>query len=263
MPLKVSFVDIRKAYFNALPKRDLHVYLPKELGAPKGMVGKLLRCVYGTRDAGQLWEDTYANFLISIGFGRGVGSPCCFHHPQRDISIVVHGDDFTALGLAKDLDWYEAQLKSAFEIKVRGRLGEETGDDREIRILNRVVRLDSDGVRYEADPRHAELIVKSLGLEKATPVSTPGVKDHDPDMEIVMSAEKNDDRPNHHVAVSAVHKRKPGDRTITFSPDITTHEVVPYGEVYGMHPRRLIATRHGRFKVVSGKMDAFTGKTAQ
>ena len=67
-PIKLDFVDIRKAYFNALPKRLLHVYLPKELGLPTGKVAELLRCVYGTRDVKMLCEDTYAEYLVSIGF---------------------------------------------------------------------------------------------------------------------------------------------------------------------------------------------------
>ena len=33
--LKLSFVDIQKAYFNGKPKRSLYVRLPPELGLPK------------------------------------------------------------------------------------------------------------------------------------------------------------------------------------------------------------------------------------
>ena len=29
---------------------------------------------------------------------------------------------------------------------------------------------------YEADPRHVELLVKSMGLEGCKPVATPGIK---------------------------------------------------------------------------------------
>ena len=34
-----------------------------------------------------------------------------------------------------------------------------------IRILNRIVEWTTDGLWYEADQRHAEIIVKELGLE--------------------------------------------------------------------------------------------------
>jgi hypothetical protein len=42
------------------------------------------------------------------------------------------------------------------------------------KVLNRVLRRTEDGWEYEADPRHAELLVKSLNLEEAKPVSTAG-----------------------------------------------------------------------------------------
>ncbi len=53
--------------------------------------------------------------------------------------MVVHGDDFTILGYAKDLDWYRERIRKKFEIKVRGRLGPTEGDEKAIRILHRVI----------------------------------------------------------------------------------------------------------------------------
>ena len=59
---------------------------------------------------------------------------------------------------------------------MRGALGPEKKDDKSIRILNRCLEWRHDGLHLEADPRHAELILKELGLEKASTVSTPAVK---------------------------------------------------------------------------------------
>ena len=42
------------------------------------------------------------------------------------------------------------------------------------KVLNRVLRRTEEGWEYEADPRHAELIIKSLKLEESKPVSTAG-----------------------------------------------------------------------------------------
>ena len=97
-PLALSFADATKAYFNATPQRDIFVRAPPELGLPPGTVGKLQRCAYGTRDAGALWEEHYASVLTNLGFVRGKASPTCFFHPTKLISVVVHGDDFVALG---------------------------------------------------------------------------------------------------------------------------------------------------------------------
>ena len=45
------------------------------------------------------------------------------------------------------------------------------------RILNKVVRMTDAGVELEADPRHAELVVKELGLEGAKASQVPCSKD--------------------------------------------------------------------------------------
>ena len=119
-PLKISVVDIRKAYFNGIPKRKIDLHFPKELGIEKGLVGLMVRCAYGTRDAGAIWEDTYTAALIGLGFVQGAASACCFYHPTRYMSVVVHGDDFTAVGEDADLTWYESGMAKSFELKIRG-----------------------------------------------------------------------------------------------------------------------------------------------
>ena len=74
-PLKLSFIDVRKAYFNGRPSRTIYVRLPAELGLGKSMVARLERCMYGCRDSGAIWEATYSQALIDIGFIQGVASP--------------------------------------------------------------------------------------------------------------------------------------------------------------------------------------------
>jgi hypothetical protein len=40
-------------------------------------------------------------------------------------------------------------------------------------VLNRIIRVTTDGWEYEADQRHAYLIITDLGLNEAKAVSTP------------------------------------------------------------------------------------------
>ena len=87
---------------------------------------------------------------------------------------MVHGDDFTLLGFPKDLDWFRIMITNRLEIKFRGRLGSleiSTPDVvGSIRILNRIVTWEGDAITYEADQRHAELIVRLMNLSGAKPV---------------------------------------------------------------------------------------------
>ena len=68
--LQVSLVDISRAYFNATIEREVFVELPPEAGYGKGHVGRLVKCLYGTRDAAQGWEGTYQRALEQLGFKR-------------------------------------------------------------------------------------------------------------------------------------------------------------------------------------------------
>ena len=130
--------------------------------------------MYGLRDSGAIWEGCYTDALVQMGFQQGVASPCCFSHSGWGVQVVVHGDDFTALGNAKGLDLYEAAMKEALEVKLKGRLGTEQGDETEMRVLNRIVRVTSQGLLYEPDPRHNELLLRALDLEHSKSHVTPG-----------------------------------------------------------------------------------------
>ena len=123
-----------------------------------------------------MWEDCYTQVLDGMGSSTGLSNPCVFHHSTRDMTVVAHGDDFTALGNDHDLNWYGGKLADSFELKIRGRLGEGCAGPQQIRILNRVVTLEEDGLTHEADPRHADLLMSSLGLTAANHAASPGVR---------------------------------------------------------------------------------------
>ena len=238
---------------------------PYELGLPANYVGKLVRCAYGTRDAGAIWEDTYRGALEQMGFVSGIASPCCFFHPDRQLHLVVHGDDFTSLGIQADLDWMETELAKHFELKIRGRLGENCTGPQQIRILNRIVTLTPEGLIYEADPRHVDLLGQSLGLSASNSVLTPGVKDPTPDYD----AEKSDEcQPPAQIQPSeptdktcALRRPSHRGRQVSFYTDPETFEVPAYSTLYGCHPRFIAASADG-WKGVSSHADPFTSKSA-
>ena len=106
----------------------------------------------------------------------GDASACVFRHAARGIVLSVYGDDFTIAGPKRQIDWLKSQMESRYELKELARLGPGDSDDKEVKILNRIVRWTTNGVEYEADPRQIEKIVADLGLEGAKTVGTAGVK---------------------------------------------------------------------------------------
>ena len=89
--------------------------------------------------------------------------------------MVVHGDDFVFAGVDADLEWVHRELKSKMLLKKVGTLGGDAADLKEVRVLNRVLRWKAWGIAYEADPRHAELLIRTLG-PNAPSRATPGIK---------------------------------------------------------------------------------------
>ena len=86
--MKVEFIDIRRAYFQANAVRDVFVELPEE-GAEEWMCGMLVRAMYGTRGAAQNWEKAYGEFMVESGFSLRVASPCIFWRREREIRAEV------------------------------------------------------------------------------------------------------------------------------------------------------------------------------
>ena len=131
--------------------------------------------MYGTRDAALNWATEYTSTLLASGYIQGRASPCLFHHPGKNVSIMVHGDDFIAVGEAKDIADTEKVLKDKYRIKVE-HLGNEEDCVPEIKVLNKIIRCTEQGLELEADPRHVEIVINDLGLKDAKANSVPGAK---------------------------------------------------------------------------------------
>ena len=74
------------------------------------------------------------------------------------------------------MQWCTQMMKDEYEVKVRGMLGPDRKDDKKISILNRCIEWKKDEIWYEADPRHAETLIREIGLYGKRSVVTPRIK---------------------------------------------------------------------------------------
>ena len=77
----------------------------------------------------------------------------------------MHGDDFTILGWQEQLEWFWNRIKERFECKHRGRIGPGDQDNKQMRILNRIVTWTKEGIEYEGDQRHVDICMKEMSLD--------------------------------------------------------------------------------------------------
>lgn len=91
--MQISFVDVKRACSNAKIDREASpcfVELPQEHPDTGKMCAELLRRVYGTRPAANVWQEEYSTALVRMGFEQGMASPNVFRHSARKISCSMH-----------------------------------------------------------------------------------------------------------------------------------------------------------------------------
>lgn len=173
----VMINDVARAFFEALATRDICVELPDEGmtedDKKNDMVGKLMLSLYGTRDAAANFQTEVKTFMEAQGFRTGKYNPCTYYHPKKKLKTLVHGDDFTTVGGRSSARWFKEKLEDRFEIKSQV-VGRSTGEVREARVLNRIVRVSEHGWELEADQRHVDILVEAMNLKGANGVATPG-----------------------------------------------------------------------------------------
>ena len=90
---RLMAIDVKRAYFYVKARRAVFIEIPAEdrEEGDEQLVGKLNLSLYGTRDAAQNWTLEYTTYLESIGFTKGLPTPCNFKHKHKEIYVTVQG----------------------------------------------------------------------------------------------------------------------------------------------------------------------------
>ena len=96
---------------------------------------------------------------------------------DKDVGAMVHGDDFVIEGEEVHMEWLKNELVKVWSIK-HVIIGERGGLAKTCRVFNRVLRWHpSQGVTIEADGRHAEIMIRELGVQECRKVTSPTIKE--------------------------------------------------------------------------------------
>ena len=130
-------------------------------------------------------------------------------------------------------------MVKARDVELRGRLGVDPHDKEELKLLSRILRVTAKGLKYEAGPRHTELLARALGLEDCKPQFTPGAKDcldHEVADGIVRDEACAKEEMNRFIGSLMPNsvKNKPSTR-FNMQPQI--HEIPDALTHFGIHPQ--------------------------
>ena len=151
----IMLIDIGKDHLYAPVEGEVYVDLPPER-SKIGKCARLLYTLYGMRTAASSWEKEYGNTLKDAVFVIGRANTCAVWHPERGVSVVVHGDDFVIAGFENDLKYVENVLRKKYPVNMRAMLGPDTNDHK------------------GGDANHVGKMLEEMGMQDCNTGNVPG-----------------------------------------------------------------------------------------
>ena len=177
-PCCILTVDIKRAHVYAPSTRRVFVDLPAEdpKSADPSVCGELQFSMYGARDAAANWEQAYSDFLSSIKFEKGVASPCVFYSRAKGVRLLCHGDDFFAIGSRSKVEALQRDFERQYEC-TSSLMGPYPDLNKSVKFIGRIVEYQPDHISLRVDDRYVKEAIQAYGLDDATSVVTPAVKE--------------------------------------------------------------------------------------
>ena len=88
--LEMAQLDIKTAFLNGLVEEEIYIEQPEGFTTPESehLVGRLVKCIYGLKQALHVWNEKFNDFLILFGFTRSKHDPCVYFR-RRETEILI------------------------------------------------------------------------------------------------------------------------------------------------------------------------------
>ena len=98
-------MDIKNALLYGYISRNVYIELPQEdpMSSSGKYVGKLVKTMYGTRDAPAAWQEEIESTMLELGLRACVSTHCLYYHPTLKIRVVIHVNDLLCIGDKENL----------------------------------------------------------------------------------------------------------------------------------------------------------------
>jgi Reverse transcriptase (RNA-dependent DNA polymerase) len=121
----LHIMDVVTAYLYGDLDKDIYMKVPPGVHIPAGMQKpcvKLVKSLYGLKQAGRMWYYRLAKFLKYIKFKPLESSPCIFvkGNAKNFVIISIYVDDLNLIGTENEINQTKALLNKEFEMKDLG-----------------------------------------------------------------------------------------------------------------------------------------------
>jgi hypothetical protein len=167
---EIHQMDVKAAYLNGALEEDIFMAPPPGFDIPEGMVLKLKKAVYGTKQGGRVWYKNVKAELEEMGYERTESDHGVFVRFRDGVVsiILLYVDDFTMV--CKDIKAIEGDKEALMEAYDMTDLGEIAY------ILGIHVKRDREAGRLElSQQKYIEDILERFGKKDSRPVNTPAL----------------------------------------------------------------------------------------
>ena len=122
--LELQQMDVKSTYLNGDLHKEIFMEAPPGFDIPGGMVLRLIKAVYGTKQGGQVWYEEISEKLGTMGYQRTEADHAVFTRTGGDASIIaLYVDDITIAGSnLKAINSDKENLKHFYEMMDLGDL---------------------------------------------------------------------------------------------------------------------------------------------
>ncbi|PLW45549.1 hypothetical protein PCASD_06269 [Puccinia coronata f. sp. avenae] len=117
--LLVHQLDVKSTFLTCDLEEEVLMLPPAGYLSGQRVVLRLVKAIYGLKQASLAWYRRLSSFLTSVGFSTSIADPCMFWRClPTPLWIFAHVDDLILVG--KDPLFFRTQMESEFKIKYMG-----------------------------------------------------------------------------------------------------------------------------------------------
>ena len=168
LDLELHHVDVKSAYLNGKLDEEIYLTQPQEYEDGTPRVARLLKAIYGLKQAGRVWNQLLNHTFTELGYQRSAVDPCLYYRrkPGELVIVGVHVDDMplAANGITRIKD-AKAEIAGKFEI---------TDLDELTRIVGLEVKRDrKNRMTYINQNLYIRKVLDRFNMSNCNPVKTP------------------------------------------------------------------------------------------
>lgn len=121
--LECHQVDVNNAFTESILKETIYMKPPPGVDIPPGQCFRILRSLYGLKQAARDWNQYCVKELKKLGFIQSEADPCLLTLPSKKLIILVYVDDVTiAAPELSSIQWFKEEFGKVFKIKDLGEI---------------------------------------------------------------------------------------------------------------------------------------------